>query len=135
MNVFVSPGFCILTALLLYIDPQEMAAEILFAWGCHEVAHIAVLYAVGGSVKKFRITVNGMEIEAEGRRTLSYFGELLSVLAGPGCNLLLADYLATGGERWYAAAGAQLALGIFNLLPLPGLDGSRIWRLMKNLLM
>ena len=135
MRVSVSPGFCILTALLLYIDPQGLATEVLFAWGCHEVAHIAVLYAVGGSVKMFRITLNGMEIETKGRRGLSYFRELLSVLAGPGCNLLLADCLVAGGERWYAAAGVQLVLGMFNLLPFPGLDGSRIWRLLKNLLM
>ena len=124
-----------LTALLLYLDPQGLGAEILLAWGCHEAAHIAVLYVTGGCVKKIRLTLNGAEIQAEERKGLSYFKELLSVLAGPGCNLLLADCLAAGGERWYAAAGVQLALGVFNLLPLPGLDGLRIWRLMKNLLM
>ena len=131
-KVFVSPGFLILVALLLWWDPQGLAEEILFAWVCHEAAHVAVLHVAGGSVDGFRITVNGADIRVEQGRGLSYFGEMLSVLAGPGCNLLLAQLLAQR-EVWYPAAGVQLAVGVFNLLPFPGLDGNRIFRLLKNL--
>jgi len=133
-KVSVSPGFLLMGALLLYLDPQELAGEILLAWGFHETAHIAVLYAVGGSVRQCCFTLYGADIQTEQRRGMSYFGEVLSVLAGPGCNLLMATVLAQGGEAWYPAAGVQLVSGAFNLLPFPGLDGRRILRLLKMLI-
>ena len=133
-KVWVSPGFLLMGALLLYLNPQGLIWEILFAWGCHEAAHIAVLYMVGGGVRRFWLTVNGADIETEQRREMSYFGEVLSVLAGPGCNLLMATAFAQAGEAWYPAAGVQLVLGVFNLLPFPGLDGRRVLLLLKALI-
>ena len=130
----ISPGFLIMGALLLYLDPQGLSWEILLAWGCHEIAHIVVLYSVGGDVKRFSITMSGADIQMEQRRGVSYFGEVLSVLAGPGCNLLLATVLARCGPKWYPAAGVQLVAGAFNLLPFPGLDGGRVLHLLKALI-
>mgnify|MGYP001037582139 CR=1 FL=1 len=64
---------------------------------------------------------------------LSYGGELLAAAAGPAVNLILALLLGYGGRLWsplYLFAGAQLVLGVFNLLPVLPLDGgSLLWNL------
>lgn len=65
---------------------------------------------------------------------LSYGGELLAAAAGPAANLLLSLPLAFCGRWWesgYLFAGAQLILGLFNLLPIAPLDGgSLLWNLL-----
>ena len=131
----VSPGFLVLGALMLFLDREGAAPAVLAAWILHECGHLLLLYGVGGRIGRVELTLNGVRIEAEEGRGLSYGGELFSVLAGPGVNLALAVGCARLGERWYLFAGTNLALGLFNLLPLPGLDGGRTLTLLKLLLL
>ena len=81
-------------------------------------------------MERLRLTAFGAEIRADTRR-LSYPREIACTLAGPAVNLLLALLFA----RWavnYAAAGANLLLGCFNLLPIPALDGGRALHLLVS---
>ncbi len=133
-KVEISPGFVLMWALFLFFDKDSVALWALAACVVHELAHIVTLYAVGGQMGKLRLTVFGAEITGASRKKLSYGGEVLSVLAGPGVNLLLALITARAGERWYLFSGLNLCLGIFNLLPVPGLDGGRVMRLLFQLL-
>lgn len=130
----VSPGFLMLAALFLFADRDGTATAVLIAWLAHECGHLLLLYGMGGRVGRAELTLKGARIEAEKGRGLSYAGELLSVLAGPGINLALAAGCARLGERWYLFAGVNLALGVFNLLPVPDLDGGRVLTLLKLLL-
>ncbi len=126
----LSPGFLLLWALFFFLDQDGVAPWALAACTVHELAHVICLYLAGGRIKRIRFTAFGAEIEGQSWRRLSYGGELLSVLAGPGSNLMLAFLAARAGERWYLFAGLNLSLGIFNLLPAPGLDGGRAVRLL-----
>lgn len=90
---------------------------------CHELGHLGALRLAGARVERVRLSAFGAEIWAD-TRYLPYGRELACTLAGPAVNLVLAFVCAriTGG---YVLAGANLLLGVFNLLPVPSLDGGR----------
>ena len=104
----VTGGFLLLTAWLNYLDRQGVVPLALLVCALHELGHWAALRALGARVRRVR-------------RTLSYGGELLAALAGPGANLALALAFSplTGGGLF---AGLNLALACFNLLPVGQMD-------------
>ena len=107
----------------------EVGIGILGAFFLHEGAHLLCIYAFGGRLKRLFLGLTGAEIRTE-QGGMGYGGEILSLLAGPGSNLLCAMILARMGEKWYLVSGVHVALGLFNLLPFPGLDGGGILKLL-----
>ena len=84
----------------------------------------------GVSVKRFRLTALGAELDAPALARLPYGRELIIALAGVTVNLFCAILLALLGLRtwreWcFVFAGAHLVLAAFNLLPVVPLDGAR----------
>lgn len=116
-------GFAALLALSLLAGAGGVLPLILFSALCHEAGHLLALRLAGARVERLRLTAFGAEIRADTRR-LSYPREILCTLAGPAVNLLLALLFARLMGS-YVAAGANLLLGCFNLLPVPALDGGR----------
>ncbi len=120
-------GFPLLAALVLLVGPGEALPQVVLAAAGHELGHLAALGLMGAPVQRLRLTAFGLELQADTRR-LSYGREMLCTLAGPGVNLLAALLLARGLGCCYALAGANLVLGVFNLLPVQALDGGRaLW--------
>lgn len=126
-------GFCALMALSLLAGAGEVLPLALASALCHELGHLAALRLAGARVERLRLTAFGAEIRADTRR-LSYPREIACTLAGPAVNLLLAlGFARLGGN--YVAAGANLLLGGFNLLPVPALDGGRALHLLVSWLL
>ena len=126
-RIRVSPGAPALLAVFVWLSSPEVLGAVLLAALCHELGHYAALRRRGGWVRAVRISALGAEMQVAGR--MSYGGELLAAAAGPAVNLLLAAALGLLGRWWeplYLFAGAQLVLGVFNLLPALPLDGGRI---------
>ena len=124
-RIRVSFGFCLLTAWFGLVNGWRPLGNFLGAAAVHELGHCLALRCLGTAWKSLRIGVFGAVLETNDSR-LSYGGELICVLAGPAANLLCAAVCAAVGRgRWDAAAGANLVLCIFNLLPLRPLDGGR----------
>lgn len=132
-RVYVSPGFFLLAALGALWPGERLWPAVFLACLCHEGAHLAALRLCGGRLHALRLSLRGADIQTETGR-MGYGRELLCVLAGPGVNVLGAAMLARAGEEWYLLSGAFLAAGVFNLLPLPGLDGGRVVRLLIALM-
>lgn len=128
MKVDISPWTALILALFIWVCGVNLLFAILLAALCHELGHYLLLRRLGAQMKTLRITLFGAEMEISNRR-LSYGGEFLATAAGPAVNLLLALFLSWLGRRWegaYLYSGAQLVLGLFNLLPLFPLDGGRL---------
>ena len=127
-DIFLSPTAPLLLALFVMLSSPLLLSALLLAAILHELGHYWVLRRLHAQVTAIRITALGAEMQVAGR--LSYGGELL---AGPAVNLILALLLGYGGRLWsplYLFAGAQLVLGVFNLLPVLPLDGgSLLWNL------
>ena len=119
-RVEVTGGFLLLLAWLNYLDRSFLLPMALAACAAHELGHIAAIRLLGKSVKGIRLTAIGAELILE--RPLAYWQEGLAALAGPGVNLLLA---LAGCRFSLTFAGLNLALALFNLLPVGRLDGGR----------
>jgi stage IV sporulation protein FB len=126
-RVEVTGGFLLLLAWLNYCDTQMLFPMAMGAAIIHEAGHWAAIRAVSGRIRLLRLSVVGAEMQVEG--TLSYMQELVCALAGPAVNLITARFAAKAG--WEAFAGLNLALGVFNLLPIGVLDGGRIFNCMS----
>ena len=123
-RVEVTGGFLLMLAWLNYTDVQGLLPAALCAATAHELGHWLAISLLGGRVTRLRLSAVGAEMRLE--RTMSYFRELLCALAGPAVNILLAIGTAwLCGGRGLVFAGMNLALGLFNLLPVRALDGGR----------
>lgn len=123
----ISGGCLLLLAILYYLDQDGMMLWGLAFCGLHELGHLAAVYILGGQISYVRLSCVGAEIRLSARKPLGHARELLTALAGPAVNLLLAYAAARLRNPWgYCAAGINLALAWFNLLPAAQLDGGRI---------
>ncbi len=92
----------------------------------HELGHAGATLACGLKVRKFGVSWKGVYVVRQSGTSMQ---NRLVTLAGPVTNLLLAC-------SWPIApkfAFANLILGVFNLLPLKGSDGSRIFAGLKSI--
>ena len=122
--VRISTGFLILMGVLFLLDEGVgLLLPGLLACLIHELVHIAAIRALGGRVARLTLTAVGAEMELDPRRPLSYGREMAASLAGPAGSFLCA--WAAAGLDWWLLAGLSLGQGLFNLLPIPPLDGGR----------
>ena len=122
------PAAAALTAVLL-LDREGRITCCLLAAALHELGHLVML-------RCFRVRVRGIDlrlfdvcIEADRPDTLR--GDVCVTLGGPVMNLLLAALFSPVDLTFCCA---NLALGVFNLLPVMSLDGGRLlWLLLRRL--
>jgi stage IV sporulation protein FB len=133
-KIRVSPAVPLLLALVILTADTALLCALLLAALCHELGHYLVLHRLGAKVTDLNLTVFGAEMRLSGTERISYGGEMLAAAAGPVVNILLASLFALLGTRtefWFLFAGAQIVLGIFNLLPVAPLDGGKlVWLLL-----
>lgn len=117
-NTTIQPELILFLSVLIYTNP-EYAIPFLFAATLHELGHITMLHCIKHCTISTIIGLHGAEITTG---ALDYRQKLLTTLAGPAANFLGLLYRPLSP----AFAIYNLILGLYNLLPLPFLDGGTI---------
>ena len=118
-EIDIRPGFFMFAIVLAALDRSGSVLPILYAMGVHELAHVVMMLACGGRVRRLTLRFADLRIDAAG---LGYRQELLAALAGPLVNLVCGALFCM---RSPAFAAYSLMLGNYNLLPVWPLDGGQ----------
>ena len=118
-----------MAALLVAFDSGGELILLLAAAGIHELGHLAAIRLLGAEIRGIRLAVGGMVIDYNGSR-LSYFGDMVTALAGPAASILAAVFFSLVArsqplDSLFYFTGLNLLLGLFNLVPVLPLDGGR----------
>ena len=120
----VSPGFCALVCLMLFLGGPGIALPFFLSAGLHEGGHLLALGLLGIPVRSLELRASGAVIRAELPGDLR---ELPAAAAGPAVNLLLCGCFCRIWPSLWLCSLVQL---LWNLLPVYPLDGGRICRLL-----
>ena len=121
---------CGVVYLLLYFDASGFLRLGLLAAVLHELGHILVYCIQQRRLPVIEVTMTGFCMRTAGER-FSPLQRFVLAAAGPAVNFALAGVWAvrlaqTVTVRGSAFWAANLLTGLFNLLPVPPFDGSRI---------
>lgn len=128
IRVRIGFSFFFVLALFFYGDRTGTGLWMLSAVFCHEMGHLCAMGALGVPVQQLQMGAFGLRITPRGEMLRPGSAPLVYG-AGPAANLLAAAalYLAAGGGYGLLLGSAcQTAMGLFNLLPVQGLDGGNL---------
>lgn len=108
-------------AALWCADESGVLPIFLLAAAVHECGHLFVIRLSGGTVHALCLTACGAVLRCS--LPPSPFSRAAICLAGPAASFALTALANPLGA--YRLAGASALLGLFNLLPIPPLDGGR----------
>ena len=128
-EVYISFLFVAIIALMLATDRTGLLLPSLFAVTIHEVAHLFAMWLVDSAPKRIRLIPASVQIVR--KFGVSFKSEIFIALMGPIANLLLFatlyfNYLSFGNEIVQYYALINLVVGVFNLIPVAGLDGGTV---------
>ena len=123
-RIQVRDGFLVLMAALWCADESGVLPIFLLAAAVHECGHLFVIRLSGGTVHALCLTACGAVLRCS--LPPSPFSRTAICLAGPAASFALTALANPLGA--YRLAGASALLGLFNLLPIPPLDGGMALR-------
>ena len=118
----------VITAMLVF-DRTGFILPLLFAVLVHELGHLAAMWVLDCAPKRIRLVPAAVEITTKLQSGGRY--EIFIALCGPAINLLLfailfVNYLAFSNDSYLTVGLINLLIGLFNLLPVTGLDGGTV---------
>ena len=116
----IHPSVILWLSVLAYLK-LSIVGPFLLSAALHELGHALALYRLNKPPVCVAVSFFGAAMESP---PLSYGEELFAAAAGPAVSLLLGLLL----PLWPELGVYSIALGLFNLLPLCGLDGGRMLR-------
>ena len=128
-EIYISFLFSALIAFMIATDRTGLCIPTLFAAFIHETGHLLALWACDCQPKAIRLIPASVQIVRGFSK--KRHGEAAISLCGPMANLvvflaLFINYSITKSEESLRFGLLNMILCVFNLLPVPPLDGSRI---------
>ena len=120
-------SFFAVLSVFFFFDTEGIGVSALCACFCHEMGHLTVMTAAGAAVREITLYGAGVRINAELSK-LSYAARASVYAAGCVVNLVLYAVSCICGNVVFALV--NLALAVFNLLPLGELDGAQLIKLL-----
>ncbi|MBO5321988.1 MAG: M50 family metallopeptidase [Clostridia bacterium] len=128
-EIYISFLFVAVVALMLATDKTGLALPTLFAVSLHEMGHLLAMWIVGTPPKSIRLIPASVQIT----RSISsrYKNDIIVALSGPLVNFALfltlyVNFLIFKNEGILYYSLINLIVGLFNLLPVTGLDGGTV---------
>jgi len=134
-KVHVSALFWLFLAAVYFFDNEGLLLYMLSACAVHETGHCLMLRAVGGRLESLTFTLFFANMKIAPYPVISYLREAAVCAAGPAANFLASAAAALVAavsknpgllDGLYLFIGANVLLGVFNLLPAAPLDGGQI---------
>lgn len=128
-QIYVSFLFMAVITVMLATDKTGMLLPALFAIIMHESGHLFAMWVLDCAPKQIKLIPASVQITSD--ITSRYKTDVAVSLCGPITNLVLFgvlyfNYLSFKNEVVLVYALINLIIGIFNLLPVTGLDGGTV---------
>lgn len=128
-EIYISFLFAALVTAMIAFDRTGYAFPLLFAVIMHEAGHLCAMWITDSSPKRIRLVPASVEITS--KIEFSRKNEAFTAFCGPAVNIVLfltfwINYAVFHKEMSLICGIINLLIGLFNLLPLVGLDGGTI---------
>lgn len=125
-EIYVSFLFAACLLIMLIFDRTGLIIPTLFAVIIHETGHLFAMWCLECQPKKIRLIPASVQIVRN--FCFKKSGEIKIALMGPAFNVILflvlfLNYLIFKNETVLTFGILNLVIGVFNLLPVSGLDG------------
>lgn len=128
-EIYISFLFSAIICAMLAFDKTGLILPVIIAVALHEAGHLFTMWLTGSAPKEIRLIPASVQIISSMQRSREK--EILVALSGPAVNLILFlsfyfNYVAFDNEQSLYYSLINLIIGLFNLLPVTGLDGGTI---------
>lgn len=128
-EIYISFLFAAVITLMLACDRTGLVLPTLFAVFVHEIGHLFAMWLLECSPKRIKLIPTSVQITAP--ITKRYRNDILIALFGPLVNFLFTlifylNFMLFKNELSFYYAGLNLIIGLFNSLPVSGLDGGTV---------
>lgn len=128
-EIYVSFLFAALIAFMLATDRTGLALPTLCAVLFHETGHLLAMWALDCNPKRVKLIPASVQITMPFAR--NFRNDIIIAVCGPIVNFILFgvlyfNYLAFHNETTLYYALINLLIGLFNSLPVKGLDGGTV---------
>lgn len=128
-EIYISFLFAAVITVMLATDRTGLVLPALFAVLMHEIGHLFAMWVLECAPKQIRLIPASVQITSSISKR--YKNDIIVALVGPLVNFVLFfvlyfNYLAFKNELTLNYALLNLLIGVFNSLPVSGLDGGTI---------
>lgn len=128
-EIYISFFFAATITVLLATDRTGLLMPTLFAVLLHETGHLFAMWVLDCAPKQIKLIPASIQITSP--ITPRYRNDIIIALSGPITNIILfivfyLNFLGFKNDFSLYCAIINLAIGLFNLLPVLGLDGGTI---------